>query len=426
MKRLFILSIDGVPYSLLTSLIDMGVMPFFKSLITEKGFRRYNSVLPTISSVAWASFMTGKNPGAHGIFGFIDRRPSPFKLYLPTGKNLRSKTLFEIVSDAGKRTISFNVPMTTPPRKVNGVMVSGFLSTKLHSAVHPPEIAQKLEYIGYIIDVDPSLALKDESTFWEQVYNALEGRKNAVKTFIGQEWDLFMLHIMETDRVNHFYIHNPEKLHSFYTKLDHYIKGIFEYIPDDADVLLLSDHGFCSIEKEFYVNTYLSRKGLLKFKVEDPKSLNEMDSSTIAYSLIPGRIYLNLKGREEMGSIPQGDYNRVRNEIVDMLGELVDNGIIKRVWLKEELYSGPFLDEAPDIILEPFDGIDIKGDINRKELFGKSSIKGMHTLEDAFILWIGKELKGNNSFSIIDIASSILDELGVGRPPDMEASGCLA
>ena len=60
MKRLFILSIDGVPYSLLTSLIDMGVMPFFKSLITEKGFRRYNSVLPTISSVAWASFMTGK------------------------------------------------------------------------------------------------------------------------------------------------------------------------------------------------------------------------------------------------------------------------------------------------------------------------------------------------------------------------------
>ncbi|RKZ15701.1 hypothetical protein DRQ17_06175, partial [bacterium] len=81
MKRLFILSIDGVPYSLLTSLIDMGVMPFFKSLITEKGFRRYNSVLPTISSVAWASFMTGKNPGAHGIFGFIDRRPSPFKLY---------------------------------------------------------------------------------------------------------------------------------------------------------------------------------------------------------------------------------------------------------------------------------------------------------------------------------------------------------
>ncbi|HDI83076.1 MAG TPA: hypothetical protein ENF18_04715, partial [candidate division WOR-3 bacterium] len=213
---------------------------------------------------------------------------------------------------------------------------------------------------------------------------------------------------------------------SFYTKLDHYIKGIFEYIPDDADVLLLSDHGFCSIEKEFYVNTYLSRKGLLKFKVEDPKSLNEMDSSTIAYSLIPGRIYLNLKGREEMGSIPQGDYNRVRNEIVDMLGELVDNGIIKRVWLKEELYSGPFLDEAPDIILEPFDGIDIKGDINRKELFGKSSIKGMHTLEDAFILWIGKELKGNNSFSIIDIASSILDELGVGRPPDMEASGCLA
>jgi len=425
MKRLFILSIDGVPYSLLTSLIEMGVMPFFKSLITDKGFRRYNSVLPTISSVAWASFMTGKNPGAHGIFGFIDRRPSPFTLYLPTGKNLRAKTLFEIVSDAGKRTICFNVPMTTPPRKVNGIMVSGFLSTKLHSAVHPPEISQKLEYIGYIIDVDPSLALKDESAFWTQVHNALEGRKNAVKTFIGQEWDLFMLHIMETDRVNHFYIHEHEKIRSFYQQLDHCIKGIFEYIPDDADVLLLSDHGFCSIEKEFYVNPYLSRKGLLKFKVENPKSLNEMDPSTTAYSLIPGRIYLNLRGREEMGSIPQGDYSRVRNEVVDILEELVDNGIIKKVWVKEELYSGPFLDEAPDIILEPIEGIDIKEGTNRKELFGKSSIKGMHTLEDAFILWTGKELKKNNSFSIIDIATSILEELGIERPSDMEASGCI-
>jgi len=163
----------------------------------------------------------------------------------------------------------------------------------------------------------------------------------------------------------------------------------------------------------------------LKFKVENPKSLNEMDPSTTAYSLIPGRIYLNLRGREEMGSIPQGDYSRVRNEVVDILRELVDNGIIKWVWLKEELYSGPFLDEAPDIILEPIEGIDIKEGTNRKELFGKSSIKGMHTLEDAFILWTGKELKKNNSFSIIDIATSILEELGIERPSDMEASGCI-
>ena len=167
-------------------------------------------------------------------------------------------------------------------------------------------------------------------------------------------------------------------------------------------------------------------KGLLRFKTENPKSLGEMDESTVAYSLIPGRIYLNLKGREEMGSIEREDYHRVRDDIVEMLKELVDMGIINRVFLREEVYNGPYMDEAPDIILEPSYGIDIKGDINRKELFGESRVRGMHTLEDAFILWIGKELKQNNNFSIVDIASSILEELGIDSPPDMEASGCLA
>ena len=70
--------------------------------------------------------MTGVNPGKHNIFGFIDRDPATYKQFIPTSYHMKAKTLWEVLSDAGRRVIVVNVPVTYPPRTVNGILVLQF------------------------------------------------------------------------------------------------------------------------------------------------------------------------------------------------------------------------------------------------------------------------------------------------------------
>src|SRR5512145_1177400 len=125
--RVFVVSIDGVPYDFMKAHIEKGHFPNFKKLAESGSFRRMNSVQPCISSVAWSSYMTGKNPAKHNIFGFVDKKPGSYDIFVPTSVNMKSDTIWEIMSRAGKRVFVMNVPVTYPPRQVNGIMVGCFL-----------------------------------------------------------------------------------------------------------------------------------------------------------------------------------------------------------------------------------------------------------------------------------------------------------
>ena len=82
--KFMILSIDGVPVSLVRRMIEQSDMPNLARLVEQHDLRQMRSVQPTVSCVAWSSYMTGKNPGKHGIYGFIDRREGG---YLPAFPN---------------------------------------------------------------------------------------------------------------------------------------------------------------------------------------------------------------------------------------------------------------------------------------------------------------------------------------------------
>lgn len=92
-EKIFVLGIDGMPYSLMTSDYIKSLMPNLSDLCTQYNLHKMNAVFPVISSVAWTSFATGSNPGEHGIFGFADRQCDPFKIMIPMSTN-RKKLLF--------------------------------------------------------------------------------------------------------------------------------------------------------------------------------------------------------------------------------------------------------------------------------------------------------------------------------------------
>jgi predicted AlkP superfamily phosphohydrolase/phosphomutase len=438
-NRVFVLGLDGVPYSFITKLIQQGDMPEFAGLLETGSIHRMNSVIPTISSVAWASFATGKNPGKHNIYGFVDRVPNPFEIYIPVATKLQAKTMWEILSDAGKKVVVINVPMTYPPRPVNGIMISCFLATDLSKAVYPKEIYQKLKEIGYVIDVDPWKARASKDDLLTDLNHALEKRAEAMFHFMEtQKWDFFMTHIMETDRLYHFlwkYMENNDSEYTprfiqYHRKIDGIIGEIKRKLDSDTTFIILSDHGFCSIKKEVFLNYWMKENGWLKFKNSSPRGLNDMDSGTRAYSLIPGRIFVNLKGRETNGTVQSGkEYESVRNELIESLPSMSDpdtkDKIVEKVYRREELYSGPYFENAPDLVAVPYDGYDLKGNLDQNTLTGNSPLVGMHTFDDAMIYISGNSIK-RQDFSIIDVMPTILEKMNMRIPEDVDGRSLLA
>ena len=434
-RRVLVIGLDGVPFSLLKGLSGEGKLPNWAKLVESGSFKRMNSVHPCVSSVAWATYMTGKNPGKHNIYGFVDRYPESMDVFIPTSRDMAGNTLWEILSQAGKRVVVINVPLTFPPREVNGILISGFLCTNIDKIAYPREVAGVLKEMGYRIDVDAWQARKSLDKFLEDLHLTLDKRIEAMFRFLDSEkWDFFQLHIMETDRINHFLWglweegdaqYGPEFV-KYYQKIDGILGRISAWLDGDTRLIILSDHGFCGMKKEVFLNHWLQREGWLKFRGEAPKSVKDIHQESKAYSLIPGRIYVNLAGRESSGSVRFPDeYERIRAE---MKGALLgmrdpDSGerIIEKVFKREELYRGPHYNEGPDLVAIPRNGYDLKGNLDKKELTYKGPLVGMHTYDDAFLFIKDVEVRrGDNQFGVMDVMPTILKLMEVSPPEDLD------
>jgi len=440
--RVVAISLDGTPYTLVRRLMDEGRLPNFAALVQEGTLRQMDSVWPWVSSVAWSTFMTGCNAGKHGIFGFVDRDLETGRTYIPTSRHMQEQTLWEVLSQAGKRVAVFNVPVTYPPRAVNGILVSGFLSPKLEKATYPPELAPALKDLGYRVDADPWLARESKAKLLQDIEDVLQRRIRTLFHFLEQErWDFFMMHVMETDRLHHFLWREMEAddpdlapgFYRIYQEIDDMLGRLREGLDEETTLIILSDHGFCGIKKEVYVNHWLAEQGWLRLQNVPPdpkKGLMELDPSSRAYSLDPGRIFINLKGREPSGSVEPGEYEALREEIAAAALELQDpetgDPMIRRVFRREELYHGPLADRAADLILAPHDGYDPKGPLYKETLtFRGDILVGMHTYDDAFCFVLGHPVT-ERRFSILDLPPSILQLLEVQVPPAMDGASILA
>ena len=217
--RVIVLSIDGVPYTLLRALMEGRELPNFARLAAEAEFRQMDSVHPTVSSVAWTSFVTGKQPGKHGIYGFVERERGSYDITLPLSNSVSGKNIWQVLSDAGKRVFGMNVPVTYPPRPVNGIVIGGFLCPSVDKVATPSEVGAYLKSIGYRIDSDPMLARQSKNRMLPDVHETLDRRMTAMFHFLAQEeWDYFHTHVMTTDRLHHFLLGEYERRNPRYER----------------------------------------------------------------------------------------------------------------------------------------------------------------------------------------------------------------
>ncbi len=431
-RRVVLIGLDGTPYTLLTRLVEMGVMPHLAALVKEGSLRRMTSVHPWVSSVAWSSFMTGSNPAKHGIFGFVDRDPATLKTFIPIARHMKAPTLWDVLGRAGKRSVVINVPVTYPPKAINGVLISGFLSPKLEKAVHPASLLPTLRQLGYRIDTNPWLGRESREKAMPDILDALDKRVRTMLHLMDQEaWDYFQCVIMETDRLHHFFFRQMEEhdpvwepaFYDVYHRIDQAIGEVVRRLGDRDTLMLMSDHGFCSIKEEVFYNRWLADSGFLKYAHTPAKKIEEMAPETVAYALDPARIYINLQGREKYGRVaPGAEYERVRDELIEALERFtLPDGAkpVLRAYRREEIYNGPYLDRAADIIVAPADGYDPKGAFYKDVLTHRDKMMvGMHTYDDAFVFAHGVSL--DEDINIVDVMPTILAHMGVEPPAHVD------
>jgi len=396
---------DGLPYSLLSRWLSRNRLPALAGLAEKLTFREINSEQPPVSSVAWASFMTGLPPEKHGILGFTYRDPQTMNWYVPKGDLISAPLLWEKLSRQGRRVFVMNVPMTWPPRPVNGLTVCGFVGNDLDTGAWPAGFGQELKNRGYMIDADVSLARKNRSAFLAHLHEVLDRRlETALDYYQRENWDFFMLHIMETDRLQHFFwdeiLDESNPWHSsvfeIYQKVDWFLSRLQKILPEDTGLVLLSDHGFTGLKAEVNLNRWLWENGWLRFTKPVPQSLHDLHPESRAYALYPGRIYLNLKTREGRGCVsPGAEFEQLRSGISQKLAGLRHpqsaEKIIKKIYRPEEVYPSAEIRpeirlHLPDLLAVAEPGFDLKGQLWSAATFDKTIHSGMHTFGDAFLL----------------------------------------
>ena len=434
--RVAVIGLDGVGLPLVEDLIARGLMPNLAALARAGTMAPMRSSIPVISSVSWTGFMTGQNPGKHGIYGFTEVKPGTLTLFFPNFAHVRSETLWDVAGRAGKRCVILNIPNTYPARALNGLLVSGFVAVNLERAVYPPALLPRLTADGYKIDVDYLNADQRPEAFFTDLEATLEGRRRVYLRLLGEEpWDLFVGVITECDRLHHYFWSqyvDPAAPHhgrflDFYRRLDDVLGGLVAAIPHGTPLFIVADHGHTLIHREFYPNAWLREQGWLRLAAEKPKGLADLDPASKLFVLDPGRVYVHRRGRFPLGTVGPAEAEDLLARVCAGLlalrdgsaGAPADGRPVPRVFARDELYHGPWVEAAPDLVVHFSDGYDPKGALGRSEVFGRSALTGMHTYADA-LFYVNRAGVPTDGLDIVDLAPTILALLGLEPPAAMD------
>lgn len=489
-----IIGLDGATFDIIKPMVEQGMLPNLAKLLGGGVHGRLTSTIQPLTPQAWSSFATGKNAGKHGIYDFSSWKTDSYELDFVNASHRKAQSIFKLLTDAGRQVGSIGMPFTYPPEKVSGFMLSGIdAPAEDERAVYPPELYHEIkrEIGNYHIHLASPVGRKFDPEGFRRDMLTEDKNRTDVSLYLMERnpCDLFMTVYSNLDRAQHQFLCDgsvPEYgdfnaiVHEAYRSADEQLGRILSRLDENTAVIVMSDHGAGPIKKVFYLNRWLSEQGLLQYKtqnatasahvlqqvrffakrflprwaknfiksalpgirdkVESHLYFSQIDwSKTKAYGFgMYGNIYINLRGREPEGVVEQGqEYESVRSRIIEALNDLRDpdtgDRIIDRVYRREELYEGPYVAKAPDLLIKWHDYsyyTSVNPKVETGEIFGpcgyidSSEYRhiGTHRLDGIFIA-SGKMVKKEVSIegaNIVDLAPTILHLFGQPIPDDMD------
>ncbi len=288
MSRVLVIGIDGGTFDLVRPWTEAGDLSHIGRLMAEGIHGPLESTLPPVTAPAWTTFATGKNPGKHGVFDFI-RPMGSGRFDLVNSSAIRAQTLWQILSEAGRRVGVMNVPVTYPPVPVNGFVIGGMLSPTRRTG------SGKITYPADLLDrytdqlppyrVAPNVQYKpgNEEAFIADLLELVDLRGTyALQLMDDYPCDFLMCHFLSTDTIQHALWkfvdpdhprYDPQAAARFgdgikqvYQRIDRYVGQMVDRLSEDTNVILMSDHGFGPLHYVVNLNLFLIEKGLMRLK----------------------------------------------------------------------------------------------------------------------------------------------------------------
>lgn len=482
-KRVFVFGIDSATLDIIVPEVKKGNLKNFGRLLKDGSWGELRSTAISNSSVAWTSFMTGKNPGRHGINNFfsVDKERLKFISF----SDIEDRPFWDILADRGKKSYLINCPLTYPPKVKDGVMVSGF-QTPLDKKdfVYPEDFWSDIKRVSPGYKVYPSTNIKkDLRGHIEEIDSVLKSQLDLVMyVFKEKKWDTLVYVMQNIDALQHFLWRYIDKNHSryrydeffskalfrFYNILDDFLGKLMDAMDDDTYLMVMSDHGVGKSEKEFFLNNWLLKNGYLFLKNRPSTNfkkflmgmgLCEADFYNFFVAHNPLVKLVNfLTGSKNRGSksrtfytlkdidwektrahainvnqvyITSGsrDHEGLRDELVAKLKKIKHpykkGFLISEIYKREDVFFGEKLSQMPDIIYTCDNGeiVSPGGDkATSPRIFDKTCWSGDHRPNGILFCYgrcIKKGFKIENA-RIVDVASTVIALLLGVVPEDFD------
>lgn len=424
-SRLVFLGLDGLPWSVAKNLCAEGLLPNLATMAGASGCRAISAELPELSPVNWTSLFTATPPGEHGVYGFTRLDPQSYELEFTDFTHVHGATIFERLADRGLFCKVVNMPNLAPVRPMRAMLVAGFPAQELRGSVHPAALEGILADHQYTIEADTVRGATDSAFLLQDLHRSLACREKALDLLWPDlAWDLFFFVLTETDRFGHFLFpalvepYHPWRSEAlgFMAAWDSLIgKFLSRYndLPGPKRLLVMADHGFTSLEQEVDLNVWLREAGLLRLSRQPASEWDAgaISPATKAFALDPGRIYLHTRRRFARGGLSDEDAQRLAAELSGALSRLTWQGrtVIRHVLQGRNLYHGAQARLAPDLVLVPQPGFDLKGKFGRADMFGHFGRQGMHTADDVFFY----DSMGSPARTPTEVGQTILDHFDI-------------
>src|SRR4051812_3437257 len=304
----------------------------------------------------------------------------------------------------------------------------------------------------------------DEKTFMDDLMVAFDDRARVILSRVEKgDWDLLVGVIESTDRVQHMMWRLIEPRHPLYDAAlaaqygdsiervsraaDRFVGEVVKRVGPDVPVLIVSDHGFHSWRKAVNLDTWLVQNGYMVLKGQQPgdKKLSDLFgggtfwenvdwSRTRAYAMGIGQIYFNLRGRESQGIVsPGAESTALADELCKKLLTMTDpddgTPIIRAVYKRDDIYSGPFVNNASELQVGMNDGYRVSWQttlggsppgIVYKNDRKWSADHGGYDYAITSGIFVTSQPINTKDPRIIDIAPTVLRYFGLGVPSDID------
>ncbi len=451
-KRVLVIGWDCAPPDLVLDAWK-NELPNIGKLLENGLYGPLRSTDPPITVPAWTAMMSSRNPGALGFYGFRNRRTGEYDgKFIATSSAIKVPRAWEIASTAGKRVCVLNVPQTFPIKPVNGVVVSCFLTPTTDSDfVYPKELKAEVQRVsdGYIIDVD-NFRTEDKQWLLDEIYRMTDKQFAVAKHFLRKEkWDFFMQVQMGPDRLGHGFWKYCDATHpkyeagncfegamlEYYRHIDAQLGELIALAGDDTTVLVVSDHGGKAMKGSLNLNEWLLNEGYLVLK-EPLSGVTRFKEEMVDWSKTRAwgwggyyaRVFINVKGREPQGIIPQSDYERERDELIRKLQAIPDDQgrpMATQALKPEDIYPCSQIQDAPDLLVY-FDDLHWRAgqDVGHGTIWSFDTEIGpddsVHDYYGMFVMSPAPNPGRREDLNILDVGPTVLKLMGLPLPKEME------